>query len=484
MACFAMDLRAIALFRMVAGALILLDLWIRAQDIGVFYTADGVCPVRAMPHSHYTMKHLELYRQIDSVWGVGILFLVAAFFATTLILGIYSRSSAALSWYFLASIQNRNIYLNDGGDLYLRTLLLCAVFLPLGARWSWDARKRPEWSRLPNRYISLPSAAFVLQVCIMYFTAAVLKNHPVWRESGDALYMALSIDQFSTGFAQWLLQYPNFLRPLTFCVLAIEFLAPVLILFPLVNSLTRCLAILLLVGFHLGIASCMHLGLFMPICIAVLIGLLPTPVLDALTRRHSPGPDSASQPPSSLPSGYRTALPVKAFFVSVILFLVIQNAITVPALNLNPPDPVKYAVLGYGRSTALMQNWTLFAPYPFVDDGWFIMEATRQDGSQFDLMTGLAVSYYKPQLVSSQFPNQRWRRWYQNMWKRYNPKHVPHFLWWMARDWNRKHPDQSPVASVRLIFVEERTQLPGIRPTWRSYVLGEFPSDWLAETNL
>jgi hypothetical protein len=105
------------------------------------------------------------------------------------------------------------------------------------------------------------------------------------------------------------------------------------------------------------------------------------------------------------------------------------------------------------------------------------MEATLGDGRKIDLLRdGAPVSYFKPELVSAQFRNQRWRRWYQNMWKRYNPRHVPHFLGWEVRRWNAKHPQEEQILEARLIFVEEMTQLPGIPVTLKSYVLGTFPA--------
>lgn len=475
---FFLDLRAIAVLRIAIGLLILVDLAIRAPDISVFYVANGVCPVDAMPLSHYTMKHLELYRHVDTAGGVALLFALTAMAASSLTLGFYSRTSAAMSWYLITSLQNRNIYLNDGGDLYMRAVLMCALFLPLGARWSVDAWRNPKWRALPNRFISLASATLLIQISIMYFVAGTLKSDPSWRVTGDALYLALSIDQFSTGFAQQLLQHPTLLRVLNFGALAIELSAAFLILCPVFNSLTRTLAVFLLLSFHLGIASTLHLGLFMPICLAVTLVLIPTPVWDWITRGKQPE-EPERQNDANLPSGYQLSLPARVFMVSIVVFLVVQNAATVPATMINPGYHLKNLILGYGRSTSLMQNWTLFAPHPFLEDGWFIMEGSTEDGTRIDLMRdGQPVSYAKPLLVSAQFKNQRWRRWYQCMWKRYNPKHVPIFLRWELGRWNREHPQQ-PLSSIRLIFVEEKTQLPGLPPKRTSYSIGSYPSEWL-----
>lgn len=481
---FLLDLRSLALFRVGAALLILVDLLIRFQDLH-FYTPDGVCPIEAMPHSHWTMKHLELYRWVSQAAGAGGvlgLSLLAALAALSLGVGFFSRTSAALSWYLLASIQNRNIYLNDGGDLLLRIILLICVFLPVGARWSWDARRNPHWKGLSNRYFSLATVAYVVQVCTMYWMAGWLKHDESWRVTGDALYLALSIDQFSTGFAQHLLAYPGLLRVLNFLTLALELCASLFLLCPFWQPGLRLLGVVLLMAFHLGVASCLHLGLFMPICLLVLVGLIPGLVWDRLGwgLPRAPHPESAVED-GALPSGYRLSRPARAFLVSAVAFVVIQNAYTVPdARMVAGGDELRY-ILGYGRATGLMQNWTLFAPHPLKEDGWFVVQAEFADGSTVDVLTGKPPSYQKPARVSAQFPNQRWRRHFQNLWMRYNPRHVPLYLRWEQQRWNRQNPSR-PLTRLKLIFVRELTELPGLPERSQPVILGEYPSRWLPES--
>lgn len=479
MAPFLLDLRALALLRMALGLLMLADLAIRFPDISVFYVADGVCPIECMPSPHWTMMHFQLYRLTPDWLGVAGLFFLTAVAATSLVLGFRCRLSAALSWYLLCSLQSRNIYLNDAGDLLLRIVLFCCIFLPIGARWSLDANRHPEWKKLPDRFSSWATVAYVIQVCAMYLTASILKSDASWRVTGDALYLALSVDQFTTGFAHWLLHYPTVLRVLNFLALSLEFCAPLLLLCPFFTPVCRTLALGCLLLFHLGIASCLHLGLMMPICIAVLLGLLPTELLDRVL-----GAKEQVAPPQALPPAYRLGRIEKGLMATYIAFVVVQNAATVPESGLLPRvgDNGLQVILGYGRATAVMQNWTLFAPEPLRQDGWFVVEGLRADGSSVDLLTGKSpASYAKPELVSAQFKNQRWRRHFQCLWMRYSPQHVPLYLRWEGQRWNREHPDQK-VVSLRLIFVQEYTQLPGIPQKSEVFSLGEYPSRWLPGT--
>lgn len=480
---FALDLRAIALVRIAIALLLLADLAIRFPDIDAFYVASGVCPVESMPNSHWTMKHLELYRQAESWGGVALLFFLAATAATSLALGFYSRTSAALSWYLLVSLQNREIYLNDGGDILLRVILLSSIFLPLGARWSVDALKHPHWRKLPNNYVSWATGAYLIQTCVVYLVAAALKSHASWRVTGDALYMALSLDQHSTALAQWLLSYPGLLRVLNFMALTLEFCCPLLILCPLFQPWLRLLGVCGLVIFHVAIASCLHLGLFVPICLAVLLGLVPTIVFDRGRTAAEPGEEALQLP---LPSGYKSGLASKAFLVSYIGFVVFQNAVTIPEIGMVREGQsvlrgsARELVLGYGRATGLMQNWTLFAPHPILEDGWFVVEGRRSDGSTVDLVTGQSpANFSKPPLVSATFPNQRWRRHFQNLCMRYNPVHVPLYLRWAGQRWNRLHADAEKVTSIRLVYMRELTELPGIPLQATPVELGVYPSSWL-----
>jgi hypothetical protein len=127
-----------------------------------------------------------------------------------------------------------------------------------------------------------------------------------------------------------------------------------------------------------------------------------------------------------------------------------------------------------------MQNWTLFAPHPLKEDGWFVVEAQLAEGHKLDLLTGRPPTYAKPARVSAQFRNQRWRRHFQNLWMRYNPRHIPLYLRWAQQKWNRQHPEDSVVAT-KLIFVREMTELPGLSARHLPVILGEYPSQWLSE---
>lgn len=470
---FTLDLRALALLRIAMGALLLADLAIRLPDLFIHYTSAGAFSVRYLAAMHPTSKHFGLYIWFDQPWAAALFFLLAALSATALLLGYRTRLATVVSWYLLVCLHYRNHFLLDMGDVYLRQILLWSIFLPMGARWSLDAKANEEWRQLPNAYFSPATVGYVVQVCLLYFCAAAQKNDPLWTRQGDALYLALSIDQFSTGFGQSLLAYPTLLRLLNFVALAVEWSAAFLIL-----SRFRLVGLVLLTAFHLGIASCMHFGLLVPICIAMLLGLLPGHVMERLQWQWPISRPLGPRRPE--PSGYRLHVLTKAFLGSLILYLFVQNALTVPQLKIPTDERVIVPVANYGRIFAALQNWRLFAPYPFRDDGWFIVEGSLADGRQIDLLRGgQPLSMYKPEQVSAQFANQRWRRFYQNLWLRANPRHIPFYCKWELERWNRAHPEK--LTRVRLLFVQEWSELPGKAPELKTYIAGEYPSADLPE---
>jgi hypothetical protein len=475
---FSLDLRALALMRIAIGLLLLADLVIRLPDLNIFYTHEGNFPLRYITSAHYTSKQFFAYRWLDNQAGAACLFALAACAALMLVVGIRTRLAMVVSWFLLVSLQSRNTYLLDMGDVYLRIVMLWCIFLPMGARYSLDALRNRHWEQLPNRFFSLPAAGYIMQVSVVYGVAGILKSDPLWTTRGDALFYALSIDQFSTAFAQQLLHYPTFLKPFNFFALAAELMAPLLICSPVWTWRCRLAAVALLTSLHLGIASCMHLGLLVPICIAMLIGLWPTEFIDHWDRNPAPErhPSEAgttlAPPPNYSASRARTL-----FAASLIVYTLVQNALVIPQLNIKPYSWLIPPVVNYGRVFAVLQNWQLFAPYPFTEDGWFIIEGHRQDGLVIDLMRqGQPVSYYKPALVSAQFKNQRWRRYYQNLWRRNNPLHIPYYCKWEMDRWNRVHPQREQLTKVRFVFVQETTKDPGQALNLESFVMGEYPS--------
>ena len=85
----AVDLRALAAFRIGLGTLLLVDLVLRSRSLTAFYTDYGVLPLRAFS-SDYSTIH-SLYALSGEPWVVSLLFVVAGVFALALLVGYHTR---------------------------------------------------------------------------------------------------------------------------------------------------------------------------------------------------------------------------------------------------------------------------------------------------------------------------------------------------------------------------------------------------------
>ena len=295
---FVLDLRSIALFRVSLGFLILFDLILRAKDLGIFYTDAGVLP----RHHWIDITHRwywSLHAANGEWWWQALLFALASLFAIALMLGYRSKLMAFLSYILLLSLLNRNVLLLQGGDILLIVMGFWSLFLPLGAHFSIDAALQPELQRTPNsqrfakpdehRYFSIATIAIVFQILYLYFFTALLKDGDAWRSNFDAAFNAVSLRHFATPMGEWITQFPGLLKLGTVYVLAVEFLAPFLVLAPFLWPNLRLIGLALLASLHVAFLLMLHIGLFPLIDFMALSLLIPGSVWAYLhTRRQSP----------------------------------------------------------------------------------------------------------------------------------------------------------------------------------------------------
>ena len=206
-----------------------------------------------------------------------------------------------LSLLLNVSLQQRNMLILHQGDALLTILLLWSLFLPLGARFALDARRRAAASATAgdrsDRIVSPSSVGLFLQIVLVYFTTFLFKiEHEVWR-SGYALWVTLNVDTYATGLGRNLLDYPGLLRALAYSALVIEGAGPILLLSPVYNQQVRSLTILGFLYLHIGIWLCLSIGLFQPLSVVAMFPFLPPLFWDGVARigrRMTPHPEPAT----------------------------------------------------------------------------------------------------------------------------------------------------------------------------------------------
>ena len=270
------DLRSLALMRVILGILLLADLfYIRFEDIRSHYSDFGVLP-RGPYLEHFAKDwHWSIHLMSGEVSIQVLLFLIAGLCAFFMMIGFHTRIFTFLSWFLLVSLHSRNPMVLQGGDSLLRMLLFWSMFLPLGARFSVDEALNTNPSRLSRRVLSFPSAALLLQTCFVYWFTWILKDHPIWHE-GQAAYYALQVDHFVTPLGKWLLTQSHLLAPLSLATYWWELIGPCLVFLPFFMTPLRILVVLLMIAMHFSFGRTLEIGLFQFVSMTSWIPFIPS----------------------------------------------------------------------------------------------------------------------------------------------------------------------------------------------------------------
>lgn len=460
------DIRALSLMRMLMAGLIMADLGIRMTDLEAFYADTGVVPLN-MLFEHGWNKYFISAHTISGLWQVQmVLFLAAFFFAAMLFIGYRTRLFTCLSWFMMLSLHNRNGLILQGGDDLLRMVLFWAMFIPWGARYSCDSILDP--SEKPGKpIITAATIAYLLQVCYIYTGSALLKG-PEWNSEFTAIYYAYSLDQVAYPITKHLYYHKDLLRHLTMLAYYFELLAPVLFFVPVKHAWFRTFGVFSIMLFHLINLCTLFIGLFPLIGIATITGMLPSPVMDWFDRTFATLKYTVAQSftgfAALLANFIRWKKPVyvlspigdkirTALLIFLTLFVFDWNFSNLSFINSKLSDNLRF--IGFGLR--LDQNWGMFAPGVFKDDGWYILEGIARNGEHFDLLhPGSKLSYAKPASITAMFKNDRWRKYSENYIFSTHQFMRGYFCNYMKRIWNEAHPDR-PISRLRVIYMSEFT---------------------------
>jgi predicted DCC family thiol-disulfide oxidoreductase YuxK len=578
---FVLDLRALALMRIGVGALILIDLLLRASSFTAFMGDRGVMS-REMSMSVNSGWHWSLYWvNAEPIWAIALM-TIAAGFALMLMLGMRTRIASVASFILLASLHTRNPYLQQGGDNLLLLLAFWGCFLPWGELASIDASMVRQ-PRVSNRYFSAASVALVLQVMSVYFFSALLKTGVEWVRDGTGIYYALHNDQVAFGLASLWRDWHGFTGVLTHYVWWLELIGPILALSPLWFAGFRTLVVVALIAMEVGFMFNLRIGLFPFISSLSLIAILPSSVMDFLwcsEKKDKPliqmyfdkqcifcektcyllryllglnATISAAQDDRQIgpilerenswvvvdehgvqrlrwealvfvvqasdrflwvaklmaKAGaggdrvynwigdhrygfgnltarwmpWRKTYPrigmLSSVFVAVLAALLFwQNLSSIKIWN--PVHGVDTGVTkGYRipaprffdplyRGLRLEQYWSMFAPYPQKNDGWFIQPGVLINGELVNISADEVElpSAERPE-SSEQFKSYRWRKYMNFLWLKRNAKHRKPYGAWVCRDWNSRHNKSEQLLAFNMYFIKDRTVPPGakVNPT-------------------
>jgi hypothetical protein len=379
-ALLAVDLRSLALLRITLAVLLLVDLASRARLLAANYTDLGAFPRDAIAPLVEPSLLPGLHGMAGSARFQLALFAAAAVAAAALGAGWRTRLATFASWVLLGSLHQRNPLLLDGGDHLLRHLLFWSLFLPLGARFSLDARRRRTEAAVD--VCSPASAALLLQAASVFLVTGWAKTGPEWTTDHTAIAYALDRRWWILPFGEWLLAHPPLPSLLTPAVRWFEMLGPLLLFVPFANAWFRAAGILGLWGLLGGLALGLRLNLFPFITGAGLLAFLPTACWRALANLFPRLGAAPAPPPAPRPPARRTARALGHVLVVALLLLLIGwgNLATLEP-ELGPPASLSRV----GRSLQLEQGWTMYAPSPRRVDVWFEHRGRLANGVAIDL---------------------------------------------------------------------------------------------------
>ena len=461
---YGLDARALGLMRIALALLLLFDLCIRASSLTAHYTAMGAVPFNEVELSFWRPGYFSLFQFNDTYLFALIVFILVGIVYLFLLAGYKTKLVTFLAWFLLTSLQNRNTLILQGGDDLLRLVLFWGIFLPWGNFYSVDSKQK-NIPRTKAKILSVATLGYALLLFSVYFFTGLLKTGAEWNNEGTAIYYALSLDQMTWPLGKMLLAYPTTLKYLTVFVRWFEMLAPFLLFIPFNNKHFRLIFILCIASLHICICMMLFVGLFYLIGLITLIGLLPTEVMNWFDKKIKPKQVKKNRQQTSfftkITANYYFNVLKNSFLFFCIALCLIWNISTVSGSGLTVSN--EFFKFGYGLR--FNQNWGMFAPTVFKDDGWFIMQGTTIDSLQIDInRNGVKTDYSKPTSVLAHIKDDRWRKFYENYLFTSNQFLRPYFCRYLLKDWNAKHPDKV-LSYLKIIYMKEISVLPNQKQT-------------------
>jgi hypothetical protein len=461
------DLRALSLMRICIAAVILFDLGIRITDLEAFYSDSGVMPLNFLFANSWSNYFISVHT-ISGMWQVQLLLFLFSFFCGVMMfIGYRTQLFTFLSWFMMLSLHNRNGVILQGGDDLLRMVLFWGIFLPWGNNYSCDYLL-DKVNNLKPQILTIATIAYLLQICYIYSGSALLKG-PEWNREFSALYYTYSLDQIAYPITKYLYFKYEFLKKLTFVAYYFELFVPILFFIPFKHSFFRTSAVIMIIGFHCINAGTLFIGLFPFIGIATVIGILPATAMDQIEKwtknirrhirssfvgliEHLGSVVKWKKPVYERSQAYTT---VRAGGLIFLIFFVFDWNLS----NLNFVHSKLSKDLRFiGYSLRLDQNWGMFAPGVFKDDGWYILEAVTDKDETINLLAPESeINYSKPANIVSMFKNDRWRKYSENFMFSENENMRGYFCNYYKRIWNEAHPLQR-IKTLRIIYMSEFTK--------------------------
>jgi Vitamin K-dependent gamma-carboxylase len=251
----------VALFRILYGCMVIATLMLLRPDWLTWYGAHAWISLATIRQIEPGMR-LNVFTIIpqNDAW-INAFFWIFLASAILLTVGFWTRVNTVLVFLSLASIHQRNLYINHGGDTFLRVAGFFLIFAPAGAAFSIDrllrVRKGKESAEIQPRS---PWAQRMIQIelALVYLTSFWWKSMGAPWVDGTALFYVVHLDEVRRFPIPGWIQHPVILKLGSWLTLALEFSLGTLIWF----KELRYPLLLLGLMFHLCLEYALNIPLF------------------------------------------------------------------------------------------------------------------------------------------------------------------------------------------------------------------------------
>lgn len=409
------DTRSLAVFRVIAGILIIVDIILRLRSFRFFYTDQGVLPVAVATEIVPTNAFSFFLLSGDPTFTL-FLFVIHFLIAIQLILGYYTRVAIVLSFLFVVSLDYRNPLVTSYADLTFRHLLFWGMFMPLGARYSIDSIRSNNPA--PEHYTGLAGMFALLQMIFMYLANG---SHKIpFREdwlNGNSMTGILHYDSISILLGNYLREFPLFMQFSGIMWYSLMLGAPLLLLF--VGRERYLLASIYACG-HLFLAVTVRIGAFP---FAAIMGL----TLFAQSRAWADGnrvatwlnfpiehyyntitqlgktidhwlPEFSIQTTIFQHSTLRSTVYVSVALIVLIagIFMVIPNLQTIGVMDDEQSAPYQAEVEGVQHAFRLVEPPWRFYQGPVTYDEYYVFAGKTAAGTHVDVYNDRPLQWDRP----------------------------------------------------------------------------------------
>ncbi len=221
--------RPLGAYRVVLGAIALLNLALMAPDVDTWLSDAGRLRGTEAAELAGPMRWSPLLVSQDP-FTARCVFAAAFVSAVVFTIGWHTRAASVALYALMLTIHHRNIETTSGADCLLMAMLFLMMLSPCGASYSLDARRREKELGAPIEPLipAWPMRLVAIQITIVYFCTALLKSQGKAWIDGSAVHYILNNGE-ARRFTLGLTSQPLITCAMTLGTLLLEFALPFLL---------------------------------------------------------------------------------------------------------------------------------------------------------------------------------------------------------------------------------------------------------------